>query len=69
MKFLSVIPWTALVPRILRFTDFEEFIIAALADGLQSKTGLFLTMCYFHGLLHSVSGPDFGFFLFRVDVQ
>ena len=53
VKFLSVIHWMALVPRILRFTDFEDLIISALACNfcspaaecrvdLQSQTGLFL---------------------------
>ena len=52
VKFLLVIPWMALVPRILRFTDFEDLNIAALAcnfcspaaeciDDLQSQMGLF----------------------------
>ena len=31
VKFLFVIPWMALVPWILRFTDFEDLIVAALA--------------------------------------
>ena len=45
----------ALVPRVLRFTDFEDLIIGALAcnicspaaefrDDLQSQTGLFLIL-------------------------
>ena len=59
VKILSVIPRIALVPRILRFTDFEDLIIAALAcnfcspaaesrDDLQSQMGLFLlSMAFF----------------------
>ena len=30
VKFLSVVPWMALVPQILRFRDLEDLIIAAL---------------------------------------
>ena len=68
VKFLSVIPWMALVPRILGFTDFEDVITAGLACNFCSPAAKCeMTYrpirCYFSGMdctrgcVHIVSVP------------